>query len=38
MKRTRPEFNGDMAYFTSNTIVAADDSSQRSDEAFMAKM
>ena len=38
MKRTRPEFNGDLAYFTSNITVAADGSSPRSNEAFMAKI
>ena len=37
IKRTRPEFNGAVAYFTSNTIVAADGSSQRSNESIMAK-
>ena len=34
----RLEFEGNVAYFTSNTIVAADVSSQRSNEAFMTKM
>ena len=38
IKRTRPEFIEDMAYFTSNTIVAAGGSSQRSNEAFIVKM
>ena len=38
MKRTRPNFNGDIAYFVSNIIVAADGFSQKSNEAFMAKM
>ena len=31
-------FKRDIAYFTSNTIVAADASSQMSNEAFTAKM
>ena len=38
MKRMRPEFNGDIAYLTSNTIVAMDGFSQRSHRPFMAKM
>ena len=35
---TRLEFQGDVAYFTSNTIVAAVGTSQGSHEAFMARM
>ena len=38
MEWTRLEFNGDIAYFTSNIIVTADGSSQRSHEAFIAKI
>ena len=38
MKRTRPEFNGDISYITSNTIAAADVSSQKSNEAVLTKM
>ena len=37
-KRTRLEFKEDIAYLTSNTIVAADGSSQRSIEACVAQM
>ena len=32
------EFIGDIAYVTSNTIMAADGPSQRSDEAFVFKI
>ena len=32
------EFKWDITYFISNVIVAADGSSQRIDETFMAKM
>ena len=38
MKRMRLEFNGNIAYFTLITIVAADGSSQRSNDAYVAKM
>ena len=31
-------FEGDVAYFTSSTIVAVDGSSHRSNEVFMAKI
>ena len=34
MVRTRLKVKGDKAYFTSNTIVASDGSSQRSNKAF----
>ena len=36
--RTLLNFKGDMEYFTSDNIVAANDSSQSSNEAFIVKM
>ena len=33
----RLEFKGDIVYFASNTTVSADGSSQRINEAFVAK-
>ena len=38
MKRTKLEFNGDIAHFTQNTIVAADGSSQKSNATSVANM
>ena len=38
IKRTSIHFKAGIAYFTSNAIVATDGSSQRSNEAFMAKI
>ena len=32
------KFKGDIEYFTSDNIVAADGSSQSSNEAFLVKM
>ena len=38
IKWTRREFKGDITYFTTNDIVPADGSSQKSNEAIVVKL